>query len=158
MEKKTSRKKGDLASLENTLSEVYSNKKWNNQWRLFRLSKDWPIIVGKEVAQLTTPAFFRKDVLWIFVQDSAWMQHMQYIKLDLLERINRVLTEQPVTDLRWQLQPVTLPPPKRFIPEPHAVDPEQERSFRSMAEGVPNQECREALQRLWHIFASYSDK
>jgi hypothetical protein len=158
MEKKTSRKKSDLASLENTLSEVYSNKKWNNQWRLFRLSKDWPIIVGKEVAQLTTPAFFRKDVLWIFVQDSAWMQHMQYIKLDLLERINRVLTEQAITDIRWQLQPVTLPPPERFLPEPHAVDPEQERSFRSMTEGVSNPECREALQRLWHIFASYSDE
>ncbi len=158
MEKKTSRKKGDLSSLENTLSEVYSNKKWINQWRLFRLSKDWPAIVGKEVAQLTTPAFFRNDVLWIFVQDSAWMQHMQYIKLDLLERINLVLTEQPVKDLRWQLQPVTLPSPERFVPEPHAVDPEKERSFRSMTEGVSNKECREALQRLWHIFASYTNK
>lgn len=157
MGKKSGYEKSDLSSLSGLFSEVYSAKKWNNQWRLFQLLQDWPAIVGTEIARLTTPAFFRQQTLWIYVQDSAWMHHMQFIKLDLLTRINKVMEEQPITDIRWQLQPEIPPQPERRIPEPHAVDPEREQSFRRMTENVANRECREALQRLWLIFASHTD-
>ena len=150
-------KKNDLSSLGETLSEVYSTQKWKHQWRVFRLAQDWPAIVGAEIGRLTAPAFFRQDVLWIFVQNSAWMQHLQYIKLDLMARVNRVMAEQPVTDIRWLLQPTTLPQPERHVPESHSVAPEQIRSFRQMTESVANQDCREALQRLWQTFASHSE-
>lgn len=155
--KRTTHKNTDLSVLGDALTEVYSTKRWRHQWRLFRLAQDWPAIVGAEIGRLTSPAFFRQDVLWIFVQDSAWMQHMQFIKLDLVERVNRVLAEQPISDIRWLLQPATLPQPERHVPEPHPVDTQQERSFRQMTESVANQECREALQRLWQIFASHTE-
>ena len=144
----------ELTILGDSWSAIYATKKWKHQWRLFHLTQDWPAIVGTEVARLTAPAFFRQDVLWIFVQDSAWMQHMQFIKLDLLERVNRVLEAPPIVDIRWLLQPELPSTPARNMPEPHPVPPEQERSFRRMTESVANPECREALQRLWQIFAS----
>jgi hypothetical protein len=144
----------ELSFLGDSWSAVFASKKWKHQWRLLRLAQDWPAIVGTEVARLTAPAFFRQDVLWIFVQDSAWMQHMQFIKLDLRERVNRVLEGPPIVDIRWLLQPEIPPQPARHLPEPHPVHPEQERSFRRMTESVANSECREALQRLWQIFAA----
>ena len=137
------------------MSAIYSSKKWKSQWRLFRLVQDWPAIVGTEIARLTAPAFFRQDVLWIFVQDSAWMHHLQFIKLDLMARVNRAIAEQSVTDIRWMLQPELLPVPERHTPQPHPVDPEQARSFQGLTESVANQECRKALQRLWQTFASH---
>ena len=137
------------------MSAIYSSKKWKSQWRLFRLVQDWPAIVGTEIARLTAPAFFRQDVLWIFVQDSAWMHHLQFIKLDLMARVNRAIAEQSVTDIRWMLQPEFLPVPERHTPQPHPVDPEQARSFHGMTESVANQECRQALLRLWQTFASH---
>ena len=85
------------------------------------------------------------------------MQHMQFIKLDLLTRVNQALAEPPIIDIRWLLQPATLPQPKRHVPESHPVDPRQEQSFRQLTESVANQECREALQRLWQIFASNTE-
>jgi predicted nucleic acid-binding Zn ribbon protein len=157
VEKRKRSKKNELSFLGDTLSAVYATKKWRHQWRVFRLAQDWPAIVGVEVARLTAPAFFRQDVLWIFVQDSAWMQHMQFIKLDLLTRVNQALAEPPIIDIRWLLQPATLPQPKRHVPESHPVDPRQEQSFRQLTESVANQECREALQRLWQIFASNTE-
>jgi hypothetical protein len=149
--------KGDLVALGNLFSGVYSAKKWTSQWRLFRLVRDWPAIVGVEVARLTSPAFFRREILWIHVQDSAWMHHLQFVKTDLLTRINRSLDEQPIADIRWQLQ--TQPPsqPERYLAPPHAVDGEQEQSFCRMTESIANQECREALQRLWRTFAAHSE-
>ncbi len=157
MELKTDYKKGDLIALGNLFSGVYSTKKWTNQWRLFRLAQDWPAIVGVEVARLTTPAFFRRETLWIHVQDSAWMHHLQFIKVDLLARINRDLAEQPLSDIRWQLQALPPPPPERYLAPPHAINGEQEQSFCRLTESIANQECREALQRLWRTFAAHSE-
>ncbi len=157
MEKRKNSKNSDLSSLGSSLSAIYSSKKWKSQWLLFRLGQDWPTIVGAEISRLTSPAFFRQDVLWIFVQDSAWMHHMQFIKTDLLTRVNEGQTEKLVTDIRWLLQPETLRVPEPRQLEPHPVYPEQERLFRGMAESVANQECRAALHRLWQIFASHSE-
>mgnify|MGYP001767612331 CR=1 FL=1 len=91
------------------------------------------------------PAFFRQDTLWIYVQDSAWMHHLQFIKLDLLERINQALGNQPVSDLRWQLQPQLPSLPERQLPPAHAVDSERAQAFAQMTASIANQECREAL-------------
>ncbi|MDD2467987.1 MAG: DUF721 domain-containing protein [Desulfobulbus sp.] len=154
---RTGYEKGEPAPLADLLSDVYSKQQWKKQWRLFHLARQWPTIVGHEVGQLTMPAFFRQDTLWIYVQDSAWMHHLQFIKLDLMTRINSALGEQPVIDIRWQLQPQLPALPERQVPAPHAVDTKDEQTFQQMTAGIDNQECREALQRLWHNFAAHSE-
>ena len=137
--------------------DVYAAKQWGTQWRLFRLLRQWPEVVGAEVARLTAPAFFRRETLWIFVQDSAWMHHLQYVKTDLIARINRHLEGEPVTDLRWQLSPPPQPQPEHRSPDPRAIDPEREQSFCQMTEAIANRESREALQRLWRLFAAHDE-
>jgi len=153
--KRTGYEQDDLTALGTVFAGVYSTKQWTTQWRLFRLLQNWPAIVGAEVARLTTPAFFRRETLWLHVQDSAWMHHLQYVKPDLLARINLHLAEQPIVDLRWQLSAQPPPPPERRLPEAHAIDREQEQSFCRMTETIANPECREALQRLWRTFAAH---
>ena len=145
----------DLRPLGDALASVYASKQWSRQWRLFQLVRDWPAIVGEQVAALTAPAFFRRDVLWIYVQDSAWMQHLQYVKIDLLERINAALDDQAATDLRWLQQPFAAPEATRSAPEPRPIDPARERLFVEMADSIPNLECRKALLGLWRAFAAY---
>ena len=150
------KKERELLPLKETLSAVFATKQWRNQWQLFQLVRDWPRIAGTQVAQLTTPAYFRKDVLWIFVQDSSWMQHLQYAKIDLLGKINQAVGEQTaVADLRWLMQPLSHVDGKRPAVASHPVDPEKERVFSQLIGGVSHQECRDALQRLWKAFASH---
>nr|WP_321465460.1 DUF721 domain-containing protein [uncultured Desulfobulbus sp.] len=149
--------KGEPAPIADLLPNVYSRQEWKKQWRLFNLVRRWPAIVGREVGRLTMPAFFRQDTLWIYVQDSAWMHHLQFIKLDLMTRINQALEEDPISDIRWQLQPQLPTIPKRQAPAPHAVDAKNEHLFQEMTACIDNEQCREALQRLWHIFAAHSD-
>ena len=145
----------ELAPLGDLLAGVFARQQWKNQWRLFLLVRAWPSIVGTEVGRLTAPAFFREQTLWIYVQDSAWMHHLQFIKLDLLARINHVLNDQPIADIRWQLQPHQPPTVERDRPQPRAIDDIQDQGFQRMTEGISNQQCREALQRLWRSFAAY---
>ena len=142
-----------LTRLQAVFARVYANKEWTGPWRLVRLLADWPEIVGTEVARLTSPAFFRRETLWLYVQDSAWMHHLQYIKPDLIGRINTYLADQPIGDLRWQLQPQPAPPRRQRSSSPGAVDPEREQSFHRMTESIANPDSREALRRLWRTFA-----
>ena len=147
-------KQGDLCSLGERLAGIYSRKQWNRQWRLFQLARQWPSIVGADYARLTTPAFFRQQTLWIYVQDSSWMHHLQFVKLDLLARINLAMDDQPVADIRWQLQPQESAPSASRPTIPPTVDVAEAQSFLRIAEGIANPECRTALQRLWRTFAA----
>jgi len=129
-ETRTGYNRGDLVPMLAIFPQVYALKQWTGPWRLFGLVQDWPGIVGAEVARLTTPAFFRRDVLWIYVQDSAWMHHLQYVKADLLARINQHLQETPISDLRWQLQPAQPAPPQSVAsPSCLVIDRDREQEF-----------------------------
>ena len=154
---RTGYEQGEPTTMDQALPEVFAAKQWSAQWRLFLLSSKWPEVVGAEVAQLTYPAFFRRETLCILVQNSAWMHHLQYVKADLIARINQHLEGQPITDIRWQLQ---APAPLPSVPPPSGlrqIDPHREQSFCQMTEAIANQECREALQRLWRSFAVHMD-
>ena len=156
-ETRTGYEKGDLLPMLSIFSQVYALKQWTSPWRLFRLVQEWPAVVGAEVARLTTPAFFRRDVLWIYVQDSAWMHHLQFVKTDLLARINQHLQDAPIADLRWQLQPAQPPLKSVVSPSCHPVDPDREQDFQQLSASIANPECREALLRLWRSFAAHSE-
>ena len=144
-----------LRSLDKVLPEVFSHKQWARQWRLFHLLREWPQIVGPRVAELTAPAWFRHDVLWIHVQDSAAMQHLQYLKPDLLARVNQALGAEPASDLRWALQPAAEPRRERNPAAEARVDPEREQAFRELTASIPDPACREALVRLWRTLADH---
>ena len=143
--------------MDQALPEAFAAKQWGAQWRLFRLVRKWPKVVGAEVAQLTYPAFFRQETLCIFVQNSASMHHLQYVKVEMIACINQHLEGQPITDIRWQLHVPAPPPPVPPPPSLRKIDPQREQSFCQMTEAIANQECREALQRMWCAFAVHMD-
>lgn len=157
MREKRFGRKDDLTALKGLFSGLYAKKQWASQWHLFHLVKHWPDIAGEQVARLTAPAYFRQDVLWIFVENSAWMQHLQYAKLDLLQQVRLAVPELVITDLRWLLQPLVPTVPERTPTPPHPVPPEKEDAFRGMAASIADKECREALHRLWQAFASHEE-
>ncbi|MDR2549418.1 MAG: DUF721 domain-containing protein [Desulfobulbus sp.] len=154
---RTGYEQGQPTAMDQALPEVFATKQWGAQWRLFRLLSKWPEVVGAEVAQLTYPAFFRREALCIFVQNSAWMHHLQYVKAELITRINQHLEGQPITDIRWQLHAPAPPPPVPPAPGLREIDAHQEHSFCQMTEAIANRECREALQRLWRSFAAHNE-
>ena len=144
-----------LRSLDTVLPAVFTRKEWARQWRLFHLVREWPRIVGPRVAEVTAPAWFRHDVLWIYVQDSAAMQHLQYLKVDLLARVNQALADEPASDLRWALQPVAEPDRVRNPAAESRIDPKREEAFRELTASIPDPACREALVRLWRTIADH---
>lgn len=145
-------KKKKIRPLGENMGAVVGRQLWGNQLHLFPLVRRWPEIAGKEISRHSMPAYFRRDVLWVYVQSSVWMQQMQLAKLELLEKVNHFLQDsQQVNDLRWMVQPADLIDVVRekFVFPQTNVDPAAEREFRVMAENITDPVIREALCNLW---------
>lgn len=144
----------DLPELSSSLQGLFSRKNWSTLWQTYTLVRKWPEIVGKNVAKKSEPAYIQKNTLWIYVQSSVLMQHMQPQKLTLLEKINSIIPEAGVQDIRWAMQPArpvseTAETVTKTVNRP---DPEEKDAFEAMASTVEDEKCREALQKLWRTF------
>jgi hypothetical protein len=125
---------------------------WGSQRPLLTLTSRWPALVGRVFAEHSTPAFFRRNELWIYTSGPVWMQQMNFSKLEILARINELLQgELRVDELRWTLPPAdfALAAKQEETSPPTAVDSAAEQAFLAMTEAVADPEARAALRRLW---------
>ena len=150
----SSNKKSDLTELSSSLQGLFTRKNWTTLWQTFTLAQKWPDIVGKNIAKKSEPAYIQKDTLWVYVESSVLMQHMQPQKLTLLEKINNLLPDADIQDIRWAMQPAkpgskTQESARKTVSIP---DPEERNAFEAMASTVEDKKCREALESLWRTF------
>lgn len=136
------------------LKKVFENKQWQHQWLLFYLTRQWPVIVGEQVAAATYPAYMKGKVLWIYAENSVWMQQLQFIKLDILAKIKQGVPDAQLQDLRFVLDPEG---GKKSVEAPAmppiTVDKQAEKQFMDMIAAVADAECRNSLHKMWLAFA-----
>lgn len=142
-------------SLSQIFPHLYKQKQWQQAWLLVQLSRDWPRIVGAQVASLTRPAWLRHDVLWIYVQNSAWIHHLQMIKMDLLTQLRQSNKECTINDIRCMMDPVQAEDAamdhrmERKLETPCPPQAERLELMRQLTEGIEDPDCRRALNGLW---------
>jgi predicted nucleic acid-binding Zn ribbon protein len=142
-----------LKPLADHVAAVYRHQQWDTLWILYTLLRQWPDLVGPAFAAHSTPAYFRKNDLWVYVTHSIWMQQMHLAKVDILSKINARLDQPLVQDLRWTLVPADFvhPAPKvapQVLPT-KSIPPETEQNFLLLVEHIADPEARRALWRLW---------
>jgi len=123
-------------------------------WQVHMLVQNWPKIVDDTVAAKTKPAYIQKNILWVYVCNSMWMQHMQAMKLQILKKVRMFLPDADISDIRWLMQPhdTDTDVPDKTHREIKPPDPERKKAFTEMATIVKNKACRKALCRLWEVF------
>jgi hypothetical protein len=143
-----------LPDLSSSLQGLFTRKNWSTLWQTYTLVQKWAAVVGKNVAKKSEPAYIQKNTLWVYVQSSVLMQHMQPQKLTLLEKINSILPDAGIQDIRWAMQPAkpVSKITKTFSKGTKLPDPEERDAFEAMASTVEDEKCREALQKLWRTF------
>lgn len=73
------------------------------------LSKIWSLwnsAVGEAIAENAQPAVIRGKLLVVNVSSSTWIQQLQYLKKDMLKKINDVLGKQLVDEIKFKVGPV----------------------------------------------------
>jgi len=74
----------------------------------------WKEIVGDSIAHQTHPRAIRNQILFIDVSHPTWIQQLQFLKSQLLEKINGFLGEPLIQDIRFKLGKI---PPTLSTPD-----------------------------------------
>jgi len=136
-----------------SLPGIMRDKGWEYKLDQHRVFIDWPGLVDEETGAHATPLKVVKDVLWLEVENSSWMQQLQYQKYYLLETLNGYLKRAHFSDIRFVVasekkKAVQKKEPKiRFVPP----SPAEVERFKQQITSIEDEQIRESLMRLWYL-------
>jgi predicted nucleic acid-binding Zn ribbon protein len=73
---------------------------------LCKLWTRWPDLVGPTIAKNAKPAVIKKRMLIVHVTSTPWIQELQYLKDDIIEKLNTELGENRIQDVRFKIGPI----------------------------------------------------
>jgi predicted nucleic acid-binding Zn ribbon protein len=97
-------KKPDL--LGNVLEGVLKAPHFKLDLSLHRLWKQWADLVGPAIARNARPAAIKGKLLLVNVSSAPWMQQLQFLKIELITKLNDAFEKDVVGDIRFQIGPV----------------------------------------------------
>ena len=147
------RKKKWVRDLSSTLPELLKDKGWEVKFDQHRVFPDWEKLVDETISEHAKPLKVVKNVLWLEVENSAWMHQLQYQKVILLETLNEYLTVSRFSDIRFVLKAEQAEKPTekkeaiQFIP-PGAESIE---AFEKQISFIEDEKIRDSLMRFWYL-------
>ena len=69
-------------------------------WRL------WESAVGETIAENARPAAFKGGMLLVHVTSSPWIHELQYLKKDIIRKVNDALGEEQVEEIKFKIGPI----------------------------------------------------
>ena len=78
-------------------------------WDMGRLTREqrvflvWEEALGPALARTTRPVAVHHGSLIIAVKDSAWLQELQFMKPEIVRKLNRVLGRGAIRELRFKI-------------------------------------------------------
>lgn len=113
-------------------------------FEIARLVKVWPEVVGSDIARRTEVSSLKFHTALVKVAGAMWIQELNLMKRQILERLVRVLGDDSVRELRFvkgALSRPSRPRPRlvrrqtrRSVELPELKDPELRRAFDSLIE------------------------
>jgi len=67
----------------------------------------WAGAVGDVIARNARPEAFKGRLLLVHVNSPAWMHQLQFLKKDIIKKINSALGKDLVNDIKFKIGPVS---------------------------------------------------
>jgi predicted nucleic acid-binding Zn ribbon protein len=99
MELKPNRLKPTEEVIEDLLTR--SDTGLGRSFLVYRLSKRWPQVVGKDLGDVSKPVRFEKGTLFVFVKSSAWLQEVTYFKEEILIKLKSLDPQIHIEDVQF---------------------------------------------------------
>ncbi len=61
----------------------------------------WDSVVGKEISEHTVPFKVAKGILFVRVEDNVWRYELQFLKNEIIEKLNRKIGKKIVNDIKF---------------------------------------------------------
>lgn len=74
---------------------------------------NWAELVGPSIAQHTRPEAIKGDLLLVNVSSAPWMQELQYLKDEIVKKLNDALGKGTLREICFQIGPIIPRPDMR---------------------------------------------
>ncbi len=72
----------------------------------YRIWQQWKGVVGPAIAENTRPEAIKGKLPVVHVSSAPWMQQLQFLKPELIEKLNETIGKEVVGDIRFKIGPV----------------------------------------------------
>jgi len=111
----------------------------------------WNRAVGPQIGAKAQPDRLRDDVLYVRVSTSVWMHELQFMKQDIIARLNEVLGSAAVSQIRFFIGEVDAPAAKPAAQTVSfaaaALQADEKAYIDNTLAGVSDPELKEILQK-----------
>ncbi|MCS7280559.1 MAG: DUF721 domain-containing protein [Desulfobacterota bacterium] len=92
----------NFTPIRDVLTKILKRKRICDDIKSLKLFTEWEKIVGERFARYAHPIRVKKNVLYVEIEDPAYLSHMEYIKANLIEKISKA-TGKMICDIKFTL-------------------------------------------------------
>jgi predicted nucleic acid-binding Zn ribbon protein len=104
MERK--KKQAGFVHIGRLIDDVLKNYRRESDSELIQVWQIWEGAVGEIIAQNAKPAAFKGRILLVHATSSAWIHQLQFLKKDMIDKLNGALGKPLIDDLKFKVGPV----------------------------------------------------
>ena len=118
------------------------------------LVEAWNESVGKGIAAHTYPFKFRNNTLFVRVSNSVWMQQLQFMKQDIIDKVNPAFGNRTVKNIHFSIGKIPAASAARGKAdaisehELYSLKERDRKLIRKSLECVPDKELRNIMERV----------
>ncbi len=149
----TGLKKKKVSSLAGLLPDLVRERGWEKQLDLYSIFPRWQELVGAEISEYARPLKVVRGILWIEVENSSWLQQMQFEKMQLLDVLNQALRLNRLDDIKMVLPVGEKSEERTSTRSITFVKPDEEEvaAFERQVSSIKDEKCRDALMQFWYL-------
>ena len=103
---KTKKDKKELVHIGSIIDTVLKTYRRESDGELLQVWHVWDGIVGDVIAKNAKPAAFKGRILVVYVTSSTWIHQLQFLKAEMIGKLNEALGKPLIDDLKFKIGPV----------------------------------------------------
>ena len=93
-----------IKPIKQILDEFVKNRRWEKNFALGLLKKDWQEVVGKNIAKHTAPKYVKAKKLYIEVDSPIWSTQLNFLKDQVIRTINSYYDKELIKDIFFNIK------------------------------------------------------
>jgi len=103
---KTKKNKSEFVHIGSIINDVLKNYRREPDGELIRVWHVWDSIVGDVISKNAKPAAFKGRILLVHVTSSTWVHQLQFLKEEMIAKLNESLEKSLIDDLKFKIGPI----------------------------------------------------
>lgn len=101
------KQKKDFSHIGTIIGDVLKQYVPESAGELIRVWQLWDDTVGTAIAANAQPVAFKGNLLLVHATSSTWIHQLQFLKADIISRLNAALGKPMIAELKFKIGPLS---------------------------------------------------